>query len=44
MAEKKKHRGPDPVVIPKKVSEWIYGSGTKAYVNNFKTGGGKKQK
>ncbi|WP_285844426.1 hypothetical protein [Oceanobacillus profundus] len=40
----KKRRGPDPIVIPKKLSEWINGNGTNAYVNNFKKGGGKKQK
>jgi hypothetical protein len=44
MAEKKKHRGPDPVVIPRRITEWINGSCNNSVVNNYKKGGGKKQK
>jgi len=40
----KKKRGPAPIVIPKKISDWIKESSTNAKVNNFKVGGGKPQK
>lgn len=44
MGEKKKHRGPAPVVISKKTSDWIKDSSMNSHINNYKVGGGIKQK
>lgn len=44
MVEKKKNRGPVPVVISKKLSDWIKDSSTNSHINNYKVGGGIKQK
>jgi len=37
---KKKKRGKPPVIVPRKISEWIKMSSTNAKVNNWKVGGG----
>ncbi|WCK55406.1 hypothetical protein PP175_05495 [Aneurinibacillus sp. Ricciae_BoGa-3] len=39
MSEKRKRRGPAPVIIPKKVADWVKNTTTVGKVNSWKVGG-----
>lgn len=43
-AGKKHKKGKPPVIIPRHIREWAREQSTNSNVNNYKVGGGKKQK